>query len=440
MSAKPAVPSVNIVDSPPTAATMRSIAHNSPFSIVITRPIMPYTDQQKWNIERSAQELSPALQRLKDTDYTAGYFFVTLNVRDNYQVLSTIHGHYNAPSHSIENLNVKLTEVGKWVEQCWQQIPQFYPDVQVIADVVMPEHFHGLLYITPGKGVHLGQIIKGFMIGCTHGYWDVLGLPWRQMKQTVEQGKCDPKWEEKEHRSSKRGPALFVRGYNDTIPIEKEEVETKIAYIHSNPERRLLKKNLRNRFSIVRNQHSANWTEEAIVRGLKWDYQLRTNPEALDAALLNIRPRLLYVNSNATTRLSLDYVGNPALMSARRKLPLICHRADAEHFEQQAEAVLHEARLGAVIVSAFISEKERTILQRLLVEQLPVIEISGNGFSKVYKPSGKSFYACAEDRLLQITCWQYKYHKDYICTRSECMVMNELARVISHTADNWWKQ
>ncbi|MBQ0137373.1 MAG: hypothetical protein KBS40_05175 [Bacteroidales bacterium] len=401
---------------------------------------MSYTDQQKWKMDRSEQELSPALHRLKDTDYTAGYFFVTLNVRDNHQVLSTIHGRYNVSTQTVENLEIEYTDVGKYVEQCWQQIPQFYPDVQVIADVVMPDHFHGLLYITPGSNVHLGQIIKGFMIGCTHGYWDVLGLPWHEMKQTVEHGKCDPKWEEKDHRGSKRGPALFVRGYNDTIPIEKEDVETKIAYIRSNPERRIIKGNLRNQFAIVRNQHSANWTLDAITGGLKWDYNLRTNPDALDVALLNVQPKLLQQDSDRTTRLFLDYVGNQSLLLKSRKLPLICHRADVNLFDRQAEAVLREARLGAVIVSAFISEKERNILKRLLDEQLPVIEICDNGFGKRYKPYGKAFYACAEDRLLQITCWKYEYRKTYVCTRPECMVMNELARIISKTADDWWKQ
>ena len=91
----------------------------------------------------------------------------------------------------------------------------------------MPEHFHGLIYLQPGNKRHLGQIIKGFMIGCSHAYWDILGIPWREM--TYTKGVRTPQYNDKDHTKSFRGPALFVRGYNDMEPITPEEVEIKRA-------------------------------------------------------------------------------------------------------------------------------------------------------------------------------------------------------------------
>ena len=93
-----------------------------------------------------------------------------------------------------------------------------------------------------------------------------------------------------------------------------------------------------------------------------------------------------------------------------------------------------------MIVSAFISKAEREIRRQLLIEQLPVIEIVDNGFGDRYRPTGKSFYATAENRLVQISCWNYQYTRDAAVSREMCLVMNELARVITQKPDDWWKR
>lgn len=164
---------------------------------------------------------------------------------------------------------------------------------------------------------------------------------------------------------------------------------------------------------------------------------LADSADALQTALDDLRLRLLQHGDS----LALDYVGFPDLLTAPRKLPLICHRADAARFSEQAAAVIREAEQGAVIVSAFISPREREILRTLIAAGCPVIEITDNGFGKTYRPHGTSFYACAESRLLQITPWTYHYEKDPSpITRPMCMVMNELARLICAQDEDWWKK
>ncbi|MCQ2224034.1 MAG: hypothetical protein MJZ35_09635, partial [Bacteroidaceae bacterium] len=161
--------------------------------------------------------------------------------------------------------------------------------------------------------------------------------------------------------------------------------------------------------------------------------------------------------------LYLDYVGNQALLAAERKVSLICHRADAALFEKQKAAVMKAAREGAVVVSAFVSPKERDIMKQLMMEQLPFIELMDNGFSDRYRPGGKAFYSVAENRHVQMTCWTYVYRNDALrydddmpaatmtmrkenrndnhssISREMCLVMNELARIISGVKDDWWK-
>jgi len=64
-----------------------------------------------------------------------------------------------------------------------------------------------------------------------------------------------------------------------------------------------------------------------------------------------------------------------------------------------------------------------------------------NGFSDRYKGTGRDFYALAEERLCQITPWSHLYHKDgTTVSRAMCLVMDELARVVSGREDDWWKR
>lgn len=135
---------------------------------------------------------------------------------------------------------------------------------------------------------------------------------------------------------------------------------------------------------------------------------------------------------------SLDYLGNGKLLASPKKLPLICHRADASRFDVQRNAVIEAARNGHIIVSAFISPREREIRDLLMREFLPFIEIMDNGFAERYKPTGKAFYACAENRLVQISCWTHLYQRDTSISRAQCLVMNELARVICKRDEYWW--
>lgn len=139
-------------------------------------------------------------------------------------------------------------------------------------------------------------------------------------------------------------------------------------------------------------------------------------------------------------RLALDYIGSRSLLLAPRKVSLICHRADVSLFERQAQAVREAARNGAVVVSAFISPRERDIKKQLLEEKRPLIEIMDNGFSLRYKPCGLNFNACGEERLLQLSPWNYLFQREAVVSRAMCLTMNELVRLVSGQPDDWWKQ
>lgn len=441
-----------------------------------------------------------ALLRDPLTHYYEGYFHVTLNVRDKAPVLGILTGHVGAPQESPDAPHVALTKLGRGVDGVWRSVQHFCPMVELLALQVMPEHIHALLHLKPGGGKHLGRVVGGLMMGCTHAYWDTLGIPWREMERPEaqatagRQGGSDPmaatrakaqaaRWQDRDHTRSFRGPALFVRGYNDVQAITPEEVAIKMAYIRDNPLRRMIKQQMHDVFRIVRNVRWPAWTWQRVWTALCADRFLGTHTGELHAAWNAVTMRMQYAaastestpastastastaagtmaatstaatsngstasngstgNASASTPTMpvVAYIGDERLLGAARKVSLICHRADAGLFERQREAVMRAAREGAVVVSAFISPREREILHQLLVEQLPVIEIVDNGFAERQTPVGKAFYACAERRMVLVSLWQYVYARDAEVTRPQCLVMNELARVISGVDDGWWK-
>lgn len=418
---------------------------------------MPLTPEQLAKIAQKDAALPAALKRNATTNYYEGYFFITLNTRNYAPILSFITGRPDAPDDAPDAPACEYTELGRKVMAVWQTVPRFHPQVEIIAAEAMPDHFHGLLRLLPGNRKHLGHLVGSFMGGCTHGYWDILGIDWRKdrAERLAKGAHALPPDRDRDHTCSFRGPSLFVRGYNDMEAVTPEQVQTKLRYIREQARRALIKGTLRDRFLVHRSCTARGWTLDTIRRGLRADRFYAHNPDRLEHILRSLLPRIPMQQTTAPASSSaspsaspsasspkplLSYVGCSALLSAERKLPLVCHRSDAPFFERQRAAVLRAAREGAVIVSAFVSPKEREIGRLLLMEQLPVIEVCDNGFGDRYKPSGKSFYACAENRLVQISPWNYEYCRDLAVNREVCLVMNELARVIAGVGDGWWKE
>lgn len=400
---------------------------------------MPLTPEQIAKIRRKEAETPEALKRNPLNDYTEGWFHVTLNVRGEAPVLGFLDGDPEAADGSANAPRCVLTELGKAVERSWRAITSFYPEVETDEFKAMPEHVHGLLHLRATNRAHLGQIIRGFMIGSTHGYWETLGIAYGEKEPKL--GGIPRTTTDRDHTRSYRGPALFVRGYNDVEAVTEEEIEIKRQYIRNNPRKRLITRSKPDRFRVMRNQRSRNWTVERALGAIAADRWMSANPDKCREAQAKVRARL---NGEAGS-LGIDYVGNRALLGAERKVSLICHRADAWLFDKQKAAVLQAAREGAVVVSAFISPKERDIMKQLMQEQLPFIELMDNGFGDRYKPIGKAFYSTAENRHVQMTCWNF-YPQSATWTddartisREMCLVMNELARVVSGVEDDWWK-
>lgn len=115
------------------------------------------------------------------------------------------------------------------------------------------------------------------------------------------------------------------------------------------------------------------------------------------------------------------------------KFPLIVHRADDERiFSQKLEECLYYAANGGVVVSAFISQREKEIRREIEEMGGRIILISNCPIANREKPAKHDFGLCCEGRLLIISPIDYlALPKSEHPSRSQCMDMNQLAERLS---------
>ena len=75
--------------------------------------------------------------RLRDFNYseTGGYFVTICTCRKVHWFGAVVGG------------EVRLSEIGKIAQKCWQEIPKHFPNVTPDEFVVMPNHIHGIVII-----------------------------------------------------------------------------------------------------------------------------------------------------------------------------------------------------------------------------------------------------------------------------------------------------
>lgn len=117
--------------------------------------------------------------RLKCYDYSQpGAYFVTIVTHQRQCIFGR-----------IVDGKMRLNEWGEIAKQCWNEIPQHYPNVTLDEYVIMPNHIHGIIILNENNtndlivGVQnfepprneyqhiipksIGSIVRGFKIGVT---------------------------------------------------------------------------------------------------------------------------------------------------------------------------------------------------------------------------------------------------------------------------------
>ena len=325
--------------------------------------------------------------------FERGIYMITLEVEGRRQLLGRLVGE-----------RIEHTPLGKAVAGCWRQIPAFHPEVQLLECAVMPDHFHGLLFVRRRMARHLGEVVRGFKMGCTKAYRAIYGAipdllaPAAQPSET-EPVRCAGRFGCAPYMAQS---SLFATGYHDRILTHRGQLEILFRYIRDNPRR-------------------------LAVRLAHPDYFTRINQLALAG------------NTFAA-------YGNPFLLNRPDRLQIQCSRHIApDALAAEQARLLDAAERGAVLVSPCISPGEKQIARAALDGGLPLIVLLANSFAPKYKPPGRYFEACAKGLLLMLApvggepsgggpvrcagrfgCAPYMAHSSSI-TRRQCLALNQSA-------------
>ena len=307
---------------------------------------------------------------------------------------------------------VRMTQLGAAVAQCWQAIPRFYPAVKILGTCVMPDHFHGILFVTEPLDCHLGQVIKGFKTGCNKAARGVLYSP------TLSASTGHPL---RQSASTGHATGLFAQGFQDTVLLHEGQLANMMRYLADNPRRLAIKRLAPQLFRTVDELRlPLHLAENDVVAGR---FSALGNRYLLDRPLVQVQ----------VSRRDFGYRrlpkpgGGTKIARDGQGVPLVA--VATEVFAEKKEAYLAAAQHGAVLISPCISEGEREVARLALAAGLPLVTLHNRGFSRLEKPPGRYFEACAAGRLLMLApaAWPYQPGAK-VMTRADATALNRLCQ------------
>ena len=372
------------------------------------------TEEELAEKKKYAGEKKPSMKRrASGHDYTERRFYmITLETEGRLPLFGHLAGNPFAEAGSSDAPHIVLSEIGKAVQDEWFSIPAFYPQIDVIALQMMPDHLHGILFVKAPIPLHLGQVISGFKAGCRKAQRRLEAQAAPAAAPTTDAAK--PRPTEKPALAQQSGalppspqeavsplpkpssplphPAppirpLFARGYNDLILRTYDELTVWKNYLLDNP-RRLLMKHAR-----------PDW--------LYPFFGLKLGPFTFNG------------------------IGNRSLLTAPRRIAVkLSRRLTDQQIEEATARYLAEASQGAVLVSPAISPGEKRVMRAAFDAGFPTIVLLENGFTQLSKPHGEQFNACSAGRLLMLSPWEHHNEKHTI-TRVQCEQLNQMALAIA---------
>ena len=333
-------------------------------------------DRAKFESQKTfAGEKKPSMQRrCVDNDYTARrMYMITMVTEGRKPLFGKVVGRSDAEETSAESPHIELSPLGKSVKEIWESISSYHREVKVVALQMMPDHLHGILFVTEKMEKPMGKVLLGFKQACNKAFREMMPVEFVAVAQ-------------RHAEQSRENGLLFAKGFNDQILLRDGQLERWLNYLKDNPRRLLMK---------------------------------RENPD-----LFRVQRGLTFAG------LSFSAIGNRFLLERPLKIQVQCSRSiSEEELKAKMNECLRAARQGAVLVSPAISKGEKAIMREAFDEGLPLIYLQENGFTDLAKPGGLRMDACARGQLLILAPWEHHNEKLTI-KRGQCLELNEMARII----------
>lgn len=382
-----------------------------------------------------------------------GIYHLTLTIPSREPLL----GRLVIPDNDPARARIERTELGQALLDCQRSVEVFHPEIQILQYCLMPDHLHSIWYVRRPMQQSIRYVAQGFWraakkIGRGHSYLNA-GLTGGTMDEKAggnEAGQTGGARDERQAGgergenqagSTEAGQTGGARG-EKAGGARGERAELSLSFIapggsRENPLRGMLGGEAYSRLFPI-------FTEVPFIRPLSRRGQLRTmieyvqmNPQRL--ATKHLMPGYFRVQKGIEIAgQTYAGVGNVGLLQAahyatvhvRHHLVDDATRGNSQPLRDYMNGCILAARQGTVMVSPFISPREKDIKAVLLAEGHPFIVLEDNGFRDFYKPSGDLFDAVAAGRVLILSPWEYDASKRHI-SRAECVALNGMAEQIA---------
>lgn len=203
-------------------------------------------------------------------------YMITLAIKGRCPILGAVCG----SDDSHHQPWFKPSPLGERIAACWREIPQYYPQVKLLAVQLMPDHLHGIIHVTERLPRHLGHVINGFRVGCN---------------RVAKEFSFSPLWEE---------------GYNDRILQGQGQLNKMFRYLQDNPRRLWTKRNHPELFKVEQDIRIGD--QVVTIMGNRF--------------LLDSPNKVVVKCSRKTTNEELEYATKRFLMMAQRGAVLVSPR------------------------------------------------------------------------------------------------------------------
>ena len=335
-----------------------------------------------------------------------GIYHVILTVPSREPLL----GKLVIPDNDPKKARVERTEMGNALLVCLRSISEYHPEIQVLQYCLMPDHLHAIWYVRQAMphGIRyvaqaFGRAAKKLGRACSYCRLSDGAMNEKELLSSIVSARSreDPLRERIGEEIYKHLPPIFTEIPFIRPLVHKGQLQTMIRYVQMNPERLATKRLMPGFFRVQ---------EDIEIAG-------RTYAGVGNAELLQ-RAKYMPVH-------------------VRRTMVEEAEHGDNKRLRDYMNSCVIAARNGTVMVSPFISPKEKDVMEVLLKEGLPFIYIADNGFRDYYKPQDSLFDAVARKQVLILSPWEYDPHKQHV-SRAECVEMNKMAEEISTSNPTYW--
>lgn len=377
-----------------------------------------------------------------------GIYHVTLTVTSREPLLGTL----AIPAGNPTQARVEPTELGRAILECQRSLPLFCPEIQILQYCLMPDHLHSIWYVRRPMERSIRYVAQGFWraakkAGRAHSYLQatasrLIGGATNESAQTAI-GSHRTGGATNENPAlpslSPSAPLSLSPGAPPSLSPSAPLVLSSLAPASSreNPLRALLGDEAYYALPPL-------FTEVPFLRPLSRRGQLQSmiryvqlNPQRL--ATKRLMPGFFRVQEGITIAgRTYAGVGNILLLQATHFATVhVSHTLVDEAAQGRPQSLRNymngcvlAARQGTVMVSPFISPKEKQVKDVLLAERHPFIVLADNGFRDYYKPPSDIFDAVADGRVLVLSPWEYDAGKRHI-SRADCVALNAMAEEIA---------